>query len=159
MKTRLLPCSGLVLIRKSRCSKPCQDQCRQQLARSSISIVCLLRRGAKNVYVCGRKGQHRLSRCRQNSHSLLCRHCRFNRLDRSGRLGAVSPNMMIYRTLTIPLKGFAVADDPQFVNAYLNNPLRALRVSSVLAGYKRAGQHVGLPEMALLQGRPGGQLR
>lgn len=51
-----------------------------------------------------------------------------------------------------PPQGYAVADNPEFGGAYLNNPLRAIRIGSVLAGYKRSNQKIGLPEMAILQG-------
>lgn len=52
-----------------------------------------------------------------------------------------------------PAQGYAVADDPDFEKvSFYNNPLRALRIGAALDGFKKSGQRVGLPEMALLQG-------
>jgi len=52
-----------------------------------------------------------------------------------------------------PTQGYAVADDPDFEKiSFYNNPMRALRIGSALDGFKKSGQRVGLPEMALLQG-------
>ncbi|MGH9548386.1 MAG: penicillin acylase family protein, partial [Terriglobales bacterium] len=52
-----------------------------------------------------------------------------------------------------PTQGYAVADDPSFVNTpSINNPLRALHIAGALDTYKRSAQKVGLPEMAILEG-------
>jgi penicillin amidase len=51
-----------------------------------------------------------------------------------------------------PSQGYVVADSPDFGNPYSNNPLRAMRIGSVLSGFKKGNQRVGLPDMAQLQG-------